>query len=207
MKNETMAYANALELEQRGEDLGGVLVGYAARFFDPANPETTQIRIGPKAVERLMPGALDNITRDVVALAQHDQARPLGRQSAGTLRLQVDQVGLRFEVDLPNNTDGQDVGESVRRGDINGASFGFLVPPGGALRQRGAGGVMVRALFNVDLVEVSPVTLPANAGGTSVVMRAELPELAAELEELRRDRVERRLRELRLDAARFGGLG
>ena len=200
---ERLCFANALELRDQG--LQGTLTGYAARFFDPAQPELTQTRLGPGAVERLMPGAFEPITRDVVALAQHDQARPLGRASAGTLRLEVDALGLRFDVSLPDNTDGRDIGESVRRGDINGASFGFLVRPRGETRRRGPGGLMIRELRSVDLVEVSPVTLPANAEGTSVVMRAELndPDLLAELRE---DRAKRRLQVLKLDNHRFAGI-
>jgi len=43
------------------------------------------------------------------------------------LRLSDEQRGLRFEADLPDSPLGENVREAVRRGDIDGASFRFVV--------------------------------------------------------------------------------
>ncbi len=33
---------------------------------------------------------------------------------------------MNYDIDLPNNTWGNDVRESVKRGDVDGSSFGFI---------------------------------------------------------------------------------
>jgi HK97 family phage prohead protease len=53
--------------------------------------------------------------------------RLLGRESAGTLRLKQDDKGLAVEIDLPDTSDGRDVGVLIQRGDLKGMSFGFSV--------------------------------------------------------------------------------
>ena len=51
----------------------------------------------------------------------------LGRTKRGTLRLFDEQRGLRFELDLPDSPLGENVREAVGRGDLDGASFRFVV--------------------------------------------------------------------------------
>ncbi len=93
----------------------------------------------------------------LLALYQHDPAQPLGRTGNGTLRLNQDARGLAFEVDVPETQLGNDVLTLARRGDLAGASFAFRVPPGGDhWPTRGD-----RELRQVELVEVSAVTVPA----------------------------------------------
>ncbi|MEJ7567426.1 MAG: HK97 family phage prohead protease [Gaiellaceae bacterium] len=78
--------------------------------------------------EMIAPGAFaDVLDSDVRALLNHDPNEVLGRTKSGTLRLFDEQRGLRFELDLPDSPLGQNVRESVRRGDLDGASFRFVV--------------------------------------------------------------------------------
>jgi HK97 family phage prohead protease len=97
--------------------------GYAARYNTLSND------LGGFK-ERIAPGAFDRILAskpDVVALFNHDMNSVLGRTTSGTLRLNADNVGLAFELDLPNTTVGRDTYESVKRGDLNGCSFAFAL--------------------------------------------------------------------------------
>ena len=50
----------------------------------------------------------------------HDPSRLLARTKSGTLRLEEDSKGLRFELDLPDTTEGRDLLALAERGDIGG---------------------------------------------------------------------------------------
>ncbi|RIE78328.1 HK97 family phage prohead protease [Shigella dysenteriae] len=62
---------------------------------------------------------------DVRGLYEHDHSMLLGRTRSGTLKLEEDETGLRFELTPPDTSTGRDVIELVKRGDISGMSFGF----------------------------------------------------------------------------------
>lgn len=144
-----------VDVQCRAEVRGNKLGGYASVFDQTAD-------LGFLGQERIAKGAFDNAlkTSDVRALWNHSPLFVLGRQSAGTLRLRADDHGLEYEVDLPNTSYANDLRELVERGDITGASFGFV--PGEF--DRGA----VRTHTSVaDLVDVSPVTFPAYTGAST----------------------------------------
>lgn len=153
-----------LPVEHRANDTGTVTVtGYAAVFGEVAE-------IGRWFHEVVARGAFTNTLRtdDVRAYFDHDTGRILGRLSAGTLRLQEDDKGLRVEIDLPDTTDGRDAVVSIERGDISGMSFRFE-----AIRQEWDETVdpAKRTLLEVKLGEVSIVTEPAYEG-TSIALRS-----------------------------------
>lgn len=156
---------NRLHAELRAAAVtGNTLAGHAAVFG-----QTAQIRGG---YERIAPGAFDETLKrgdDVVALRDHDPSLLLGRTSSGTLRLGVDADGLTFEVDLPDTAYARDVRELVARGDLAGASFGFL--PGLDELGTAPDGRQLRTHTSVSrLIDVSVVAIPAY-DGTSVVLR------------------------------------
>ena len=81
-------------------------------------------------VETIERGAVDEeliAASDVKALYNHDQYHLLARSvnGEGTLKLSIDEQGLRFEFEAPNTTLGNDVLELVKRGDLRGCSFAF----------------------------------------------------------------------------------
>ena len=154
--------SSVVRLERRGRG-DPQLVGYAAVFNrDGAN-------LGG-FVESVAPGAFAESIRDddVIAIANHDPSKVLGRTSAKTLRLREDTTGLRMEVDLPDTTDGRDLAELVGRGDIRGASFGFRTIDD---KWETKDGEDHRTLLRVELVEVGPTAFPAYPD-TSVAMRS-----------------------------------
>ena len=55
-------------------------------------------------------------------LWSHDVSKVLGRRKNNTLRLEEDEVGLRFELDLPKTSLGDDTYESIKRGDVDGVT-------------------------------------------------------------------------------------
>lgn len=160
--------------EQLG-DAAKRIVGYAAVFYSPALPGT-QFTLYGEAVERIMPGAFDRALRedDVRALFNHDKSQLLGRTAAGTLRLAADAAGLRYEVSPDPDTElTRRVLSYLRRGEVTGSSFGFLVTDE---RWRQEGGLVVREVLGVRLYDVGPVTFPAYPGTTAAAERAAAPD-------------------------------
>ena len=83
-------------------------------------------------VETISPNALDGVLErsDVVALLNHDNSRGiLGRSrfGKGSLKLSVDDHGLRFVVEAPHTSLGDECLEYLRRGDATQCSFAFTV--------------------------------------------------------------------------------
>jgi HK97 family phage prohead protease len=146
------------------------LTGYAAVFKEETRVAGFVEVIRPGAFKASLAG------RDILALVDHDPARLLARTKSGTLRLQEDERGLRYELDLPDTQEGRDILTLAERGDLGGMSFGFTVSKGGEhwKGQR-------RELRAVTLHEISVVHSRPAYGGTTVEPRAKTPRLAAAL--------------------------
>jgi Escherichia/Staphylococcus phage prohead protease len=151
------------------------LTGYAARFM------SLSVDLGGFK-ERILPGAfkrsLESSEIDVLALAQHDIRKPMGRRSRGTLKLVEDGYGLRFDLSPANTTWTRDAIEGVSHGDLVGMSFGFVVRQDTLIQE---GEEWIRELRDVDLYEISVVTDPAYPA-TSVNIRSSV---LAEINRLR----------------------
>lgn len=103
-------------------------------------------------------------TRNVVALWSHDTSQVLGNTKSGTLRLTNMENELRFELDIPNTSAGNDAWELIQRGDVDGVSFGMRVVDGGAKwtsEKRDGKRIYKRTILNAELFEISPVAFPA----------------------------------------------
>ena len=140
--------------ELRSTEAGNTLEGYAAIFGAEAD-------IYGLFREQIAPGAFDKTIResDVRALFNHDPSLVLGRTKAGTLRLETDDRGLRYEIDLPNTQTARDLWTLVDRGDVSQSSFAFEAVLGKEEWQ--GGDPPLRILREVRLWDVSPVTYPA----------------------------------------------
>jgi HK97 family phage prohead protease len=124
-------------------------------------------------VERILPGAFDNVISrgtDVVGLYNHEPMFLLGRESAGTLRLSVDERGLRYEIDAPESR--ADVVEAIERGDVRGSSFAFKVKGQGERWSKMQDGRQLREIVDFDgLFDVGPVLRPAYPATETFVSR------------------------------------
>ena len=97
---------------------------------------------------------------DVRALINHDQNLILGRSTSGTLKLDADEKGLRYEFDVPQTSYGKDLLISMKRGDITQSSFAFTVADD--TWETDDDGNSIRTIKKIDrLYDVSPVTYPA----------------------------------------------
>ena len=162
---ETYSRANNIEHEKRFFDVEtridstndkDVVVGHAA-VFNSLSEDLGGFR------EMIMPGAFDDVLdNDTRAYFNHDPNYLLGRVSAGTLRLSVDEKGLRYELDIPQTTAGNDLKENLRNGNITQSSFAFTLPENGDTWERTEEGQDIRKINKIGrLFDVSPVSLPA----------------------------------------------
>ena len=140
------------------------ITGYAA-VFNSLSEELWGFR------EIIMPGAFDRALKekhDVRALVNHDPNQIIGRTKSGTLKLDVDDKGLKVDITPPDTQVGRDVLASLKRGDIDGMSFAFRTISD---QWRTEDGEEIRELLDLELVDVSVVAYPAYSD-TSVSARA-----------------------------------
>lgn len=131
-----------------------VVRGYAAKF------NTLSENLGGFR-ETIAEGAFDAALQDDVrALLNHDSNKVLGRTTAGTLRMGVDEVGLWYEYDDPGTSYSRDLLISMERGDVNQSSFQFTIEDDEWKEDEEQR--YIRTIKKVRrLYDVSPVTYPA----------------------------------------------
>lgn len=142
---------------REGEDGKRTIQGYAVKWEMKSQTMGYWYRFKEQFKKGAFTESLTN--EDQRALWSHDTSQVLGRTKNGTLRLFEDEVGLRFELDLPNTTLGNDTYETIKRGDVDGVSFGFQqqkqewdeTDPDN----------VVRTITKAKLMEISPVAFPA----------------------------------------------
>ena len=158
IKREVRTISNA-QLRAKADKMGAT--GYAAVFN-----QSTEL---PWFREVVLPGAFKRALaekQDVRALQNHDANIVLGRTKAGTLDLQEDATGLRFDVDFPDTQAAKDLHASMQRGDVDGCSFGFVVRQQNWREEKLADGSRqeTREIVDADLLDVSIATYPAYEG-------------------------------------------
>ena len=166
-KVEQRAVRRKVEVREAKEPgKAATLVGYAAVFNAESHDIGFREVIQPGAFKRSLEAGTD-----VLALVEHDRAMIIGRRSNGTLRLEEDQTGLRYEVDVPDTQVGRDILTNVRMGNVAGSSFGFRTQRDRWEFNYDDPSKDKRTLIDVDLYDVGPVAEPAYPD-TSVAARS-----------------------------------
>lgn len=146
------------DIEIREDEEGNrTISGYAVKWEKKSNV----LGMFYKFREQFKKGAFADSLKDGDQrfLWSHDSSQVLGRTKNGTLRLEEDDVGLRFELDLPNTTLGNDTYETIKRGDVDGVSFGFNNPDDHI--EEFDDDIPLRTINKANLIEVSAVAFPA----------------------------------------------
>ncbi|MPQ45282.1 HK97 family phage prohead protease, partial [Clostridium tarantellae] len=107
-------------------------------------------------------------------LINHDWNKVVGRTDSN-LVLEEDSNGLRFELTVPNTTDGNDLLENVRLGLIKGCSFGFNIVD--QKTRWDDDWTFYRDITEVELFEVTATPIPAY-GDTEINCRSELSSIS-----------------------------
>lgn len=112
--------AHAGQYKTRNDEGGMRLAGYFAVFNQP-------YYIDDWMEEIIAPGAFDGCDMsDVRALIDHRPEMVLGRSTADTLELSIDDTGLFGDILVnANDADAVNLHARVQRGDVDQASFGF----------------------------------------------------------------------------------
>ena len=155
------------DFQTREADGALMIEGYFAVF-------NSEYWLWPTAYETIDPGAFSLETdTDVRALTNHDTTLVLGRTTAGTLDLRVDERGLWGSVRInPADQDAVNLYERVKRRDVDQCSFGFDILEEGA--EYRDDGTTVWHLTRVKLYEVSVCTFPAYEATGVQARKAEL---------------------------------
>ena len=158
MKNrnnlEIRAISNEVQVDSRN------ITGYAVVF------ESNSEDLG--FIERIMKGAITDDTikkSDVFCLLNHDSTKVLARSKygEGSLKLEIDERGLKYSFTAPNTDLGEELLEHLQRGEIDSSSFAFTVSlDNGSEKWYTIEGVQYRDIYKIEnLFDVSPVFQPA----------------------------------------------
>lgn len=135
--------------------------GYALKFDTPSQYMGFYEKIDRSAIdEELIKKS------DIFALFNHDENKVLARSryGEGSLKLEIREDGLYYEFEAPHTQWGDEVIEHLKRGEIFGSSFAFMLPldSTGDIREYDENGVLNRTIIKIErLFDVSPVFEPA----------------------------------------------
>lgn len=143
-----------LQIRTRDNNNNPIIEGYFV-VFDGI------YEIAPGMTESVDRNAFDDtLGGDIRILIDHDTRLVLGRTSAGTAEVRVDNRGVWAHVTVnPNDSDAMNLHARVERGDVSQGSFGFdILDEETEYRDDGS---VHWTIKKVKLYELSAVTFPA----------------------------------------------
>ena len=155
-----------IELREEGESR--FVEGYASVF-------NSRSRDLGGFQEIILPGAFDGLIdkSDVRCLLDHNPQRGIlarSKNGQGSLRLSIDERGLKYEFDAPHTALGDEVVEGLKRGDYSESSFAFRVQDEQWTKEED--GTYLRTISKISgLYDVS-IVQQAAYGDTSVALRS-----------------------------------
>lgn len=132
--------------------------------------------------EVIEPGAIDEARlaeMDIKMTMFHDREMLLARSNKGkgTLKLSVDEVGVKYEFEAPRTADGETALELVRRGDLAGSSFTFWSDEKSSIRYEMLDDdILLRYVDRID--RVYEMTIAADPAYTETTVTAREVEAA-----------------------------
>lgn len=147
----------ATDLETRTEENSNerIISGYINKF----NSRSQYMGF----YEEVAKGAFDKTLADghnIYAMYNHNSDMILGSTRSGSLRLNVDSIGLHFELRInPNISYASDIAELVKSGDLEGCSFGFWVTDDEWTYTEDK--IDLRIIKELELIEVTITPFPA----------------------------------------------
>jgi len=157
--------------------------------------------------EFISPSAITQETidkSDIRALINHDQNLVLARSTSGTLKVEVDEKGMRYSFDIPQTSYGKDLAINMKNGNISQSSFAFTIARDGDNWTTDEEGNDIRTITKIErLYDVSPVVYPAYSQAESDLVVAQrglaMYKEKQEIKEEENDLVMRSLAKLKIE--------
>lgn len=127
--------------------------------------------------EIIEPGAITEeelAQMDIKMTMWHNREKLLARSNkgVGTLRLSVDDIGVKFEFDSPNTSDGNNALELVKRGDMGGSSFTYWSDESSAVSySKNEDDILIRHVKKINMVYEMTIASDPAYTQTSVTAR------------------------------------
>ena len=115
--------------------------------------------------ERINPDSLEGVIErsDVLCLLNHNEDKGVlarCKNGIGSMKLEIDERGLKYSFEAPNTALGEELLEGIRRGDISTSSFAFTTEKDSW--EKRSDGTYLRTIEKIgQLFDVSPVYHPA----------------------------------------------
>ena len=158
-----------------GEVQSRTIEGYAI-IFDVESRILGDIDGLPYYREIIEPGAITEERlkeMDIKMTMYHNREKILARSrnGEGTLKLSVDEVGVKYSFEAPNTVDGDTAIELVKRGDLFGSSFIFWVGMQDFTRERGKDGIYIHRVKNIRKIDDMTIAADPAYEQTTVAAR------------------------------------
>lgn len=177
----------AMSMEAKADDY--VVEGYATTFEQPYHLYFD--KQGREIKEKVSRDAFLNTDMSDVIMQYDHEGRVFARLSNDTLKLGIDEHGLKVTAYLGGTEIGRNLYEEIKGGYTNKMSFGFTVSKDGIVKD---GDGFLRSIDSIGkLFDVSAVSLPAN-NLTEISARSHCEGAIAEIdEEIHRQEEEQRI--------------
>lgn len=160
-----------------------IVEGYASTFDVYTlwqDPDT-----GTEYKEQIDPHAFDDADFSDVLFLYNHEGQVMARNRTGTLKLSVDDHGLKVEADLSKSARAREMYEEIQNGLVDQMSFAFTVEEDKYSRD-----THTRTILRMrKLYDVSAVSMPANPG--TVIQARSASWLDGAIEQDRAERAER----------------
>ena len=150
---------------------GRTIRGYAIVFNSPSE---VLIEGGKRFKEVILPSAITYQTlenSDIKFTIEHDREKLLARQrkGKGTLSTRITPKGIMYQIESPHTADGNFAVEMIKRGDISGASFAFVISGD---RWEKKGGENIRYVTKISRIYDMTITADPAYNTTTAYVRS-----------------------------------
>lgn len=164
--------------------------GYASTF-DPYVLFTDED--GTEYSERIDPKAFDDCDMSDVVFLYNHEGQVMARNRTGTLKVSIDDHGLKVEADLSKSARAREMHEEIRNGLVDQMSFAFTVSDESYDKK-----TRTRTIKKMrKLYDVSAVSIPANPGTDIKARSADWLDGAIQTERAERLKAEEREKKLK----------